>query len=147
MREIENLVVHCTGGSPRQTVDSIRNYWKQVMKWNNPGYHVLIDVSGKRHVLASDDKITNGVAGHNRKSLHVCYIGGKTNAGFADTRTQAQKVELRNVLKEWKAKYPKAKIKGHRDFSPDLNKNGKIEHFEYIKFCPGFNAIEEYKDL
>ena len=36
---------------------------------------------------------------------------------------------------------------GHRDISPDKNGNGKIDTWEYIKACPCFNAMEEYKDL
>jgi len=36
---------------------------------------------------------------------------------------------------------------GHRDTSPDLNKDGKISSSEYIKSCPCFDAIPEYKNL
>jgi N-acetylmuramoyl-L-alanine amidase len=36
---------------------------------------------------------------------------------------------------------------GHRDTSPDLNKDGKITPNEYIKSCPCFDAITEYKEL
>ena len=36
-------------------------------------------------------------------------------------------------------------IKGHRDYSKDLNKNGKIESFEYIKTCPCFEVKDEFK--
>ena len=43
--------------------------------------------------------------------------------------------------------YPYACIRGHRDFSPDLNGNGTIEPNEWIKDCPSFDAREEYKNL
>jgi N-acetylmuramoyl-L-alanine amidase len=38
--------------------------------------------------------------------------------------------------------YPKARIRGHRDFSKDLNGNGIIEPREWIKACPCFDAAE-----
>ena len=44
-------------------------------------------------------------------------------------------------------KYPEAVIQGHRDFSPDLNGNGRIEKSEWIKLCPCFDAKEEYATL
>ena len=50
-----------------------------------------------------------------------------------DTRTPAQKQALIKLLKELKAKYPKAKIYEHSDFA---NKN-----------CPCFDAKREYKNL
>jgi N-acetylmuramoyl-L-alanine amidase len=51
------------------------------------------------------------------------------------------------LLSELKEQFPKAVIWGHRDFSPDLNKNGTIEKNEYIKLCPCFDAKTEYKNL
>lgn len=50
-------------------------------------------------------------------------------------------------LKMAKKKYPKAVIQGHRDFSPDLNKDGKITPNEWIKLCPCFDAKTEYANL
>ncbi len=46
-----------------------------------------------------------------------------------------------------KAKYPKAKIVGHRDLSPDKNDDGEITSDEWLKSCPCFNAEIEYMDL
>jgi N-acetylmuramoyl-L-alanine amidase len=99
------------------------------------GYHKIIEANGTIHTLAEDAFITNGVKGHNTSTLHVCYIGGVRNGKAADTRTDAQKASLLHVLKEWRAKYPNAKIQGHRDF-PGVKKE-----------CPSFNAINEYKDI
>jgi len=36
-------------------------------------------------------------------------------------------------------------IKGHRDYSPDLNGNGVIERNEWLKICPGFDVSEWIK--
>jgi hypothetical protein len=31
-------------------------------------------------------------------------------------------------------------IKGHRDYSPDLNGDGQITRNEWVKTCPGFEV-------
>ena len=64
-----------------------------------------------------------------------------------DTRTPQQKAALENLLIDLKIKHPKAEIRGHRDFSKDLNGNGFIEPFEFSKTCPCFNAYQEYQNL
>lgn len=136
MRDIKYLVVHCTASQPNTSIASIQNYWKNILKWKNPGYHKIITSDGTIIQLLSEDKVSNGVAGYNSISLHVSYIGGVDKSGKPlDTRTPQQKEALIKVLKEWKSKYPKAIIQGHRDF-PGVK-----------KACPSFPAKEEYKDL
>ena len=131
MREIKYIVIHCTATSQNTTVDSIERYWREVLGWRSPGYHWLIQSSGKRHQLAEDSQICNGVAGHNRNSIHISYIGGQ----HSDDRTREQKQGLIDLVVFYKRKYPKAKVLGHRDFAG------------VSKACPQFNAIDEYKDL
>lgn len=144
MRNIRWIVVHCTGANAHQTTESIKAYWLHKLGWKSYGYHVIIGHDGTIERLTDYSKPTNGVAGHNANSIHVCYKGG---VGGKDTRTQAQKVSLLHILKELKRLYPKANIQGHRDFSKDLNKNGIIEPHEWIKLCPGFDAKVEYSEL
>ena len=148
MREIKYIVVHCTAGPQNQTTASIKSFWKNSLGWENVGYHIIVNADGTYERLSPDDKPTNGVAGYNSNSIHISYKGGVDSKGRAlDNRTDAQKKTLINLLKQFKKKYPTAKIMGHRDFSPDNNKNGKIEPFEYIKICPSFDAITEYKNI
>lgn len=135
-RTITHIVVHCTATSPGASVDSIRRYWRDVLKWRNPGYHILVDQFGEAHRLAPDSTITNGVAGHNATSLHVSYIGGVDGRNAPkDTRTRHQKETLLRVLRDWKREHPTATILGHRDF-PGVR-----------KACPSFNTRAEYKTL
>ena len=80
-----------------------------------------------------------------RKSVN---IGGiDANGKATDNRTDAQKKSLRQLLGMLKKKCPEAVIQGHRDFSPDVNGNGKVDPWERIKECPCFDAKDEYKDL
>lgn len=65
-----------------------------------------------------------------------------------DTRTPQQKASLIQIIKDIKTRHRTIKkVIGHRDTSPDLNGNGIIEPYEYIKGCPCFDAIKEYKEL
>lgn len=116
-----------------------------------PGYHYVIAPCGTIHQLLTEDKVSNGVKGYNSVSINIAYIGGIKKCGAklvaVDNRTPEQKESMLALLKELRTRYPKAIIQGHRDFSPDLNGNGKIEPFEFIKECPSFNAKDEYKHL
>ena len=72
---------------------------------------------------------------HNRHSIGICYEGGLDAAGQpADTRTEAQKVALIELLKQLRQRFPKALIMGHNTLDP-------------MKACPCFDAAKEFKDL
>lgn len=146
MRRIKYIVLHCTATASTATVEAIKNGWKR-LGWKNPGYHYLIDDSGEVHQLATEDKVTNGVRGYNPESIHVSYIGGLLDGKPADTRTPEQLDAMEELVRKLKAKYPSAKIKGHRDFSPDTNKNGKVDFWERIKECPCFEVSEWLKEV
>ena len=148
MRKIKYLVVHCTASPQATSVDSIKRYWKNVMKWDDPGYHVIVEPDGEAVVLAPIEAITNGVKGFNSKSIHISYIGGVDKNGKpVDNRTPEQKATLLRYLTKWKEIFPAAIILGHRDFSPDKNGNGRVDPWERIKECPCFDAKIEYSSL
>jgi hypothetical protein len=62
----------------------------------------------------------------------------------ADTRTDAQKQSMRDLVMRLKQEYPIVEVLGHRDTSPDLNDNGIVESSEWIKMCPCFDAATEF---
>ena len=67
-----------------------------------------------------------------RHSIGVAYIGGLASDGKTpcDTRTEAQKRALRQLLGELHKRYPKALIVGHSDLDPQK------------PHCPGFKNFE-----
>lgn len=147
MRQINYLVVHCTAGNQKESLDDLIKGFRDI-GWKNNGYHIWIDGNGVRHNITPLENIANGVKNKNANSIHVSYAGGIDAKGKPiDNRTDAQKEMLITVLKELKQKYPKAKILGHRDFSPDTNHNGKVDRIEWIKVCPCFDAILEYANI
>ena len=139
MRNIKYLVVHCTATPQATTVESIQRYWRERLGWLASGYHKIIKANGEVITLAQDDAVCNGVAGFNSVSLHVSYIGGIDSRGNPlDNRTQGQKDALSQVLHAWRAKYPDAKIQGHRDF---------LKRGVNWKECPSFDAKKEYAHI
>lgn len=153
MRKINYLVVHCSA-----TLEGKRFEEKDIERMHaarfkavggkHIGYHVLIYLDGTIVKTKSVEFIGQHVSGHNADSIGICYIGGVTVTGKGkDTRTPAQKASLLKVLKELRNSYPNAAICGHYDFSPDTNRNGKVDSWEKIKECPCFDAKVEYKDI
>lgn len=147
MRKIERIFVHCTAGSQKQSVKDLLAEFKK-KGWKNPGYHYFIEADGNIVSLLRESAISNGVQGYNSTSINIAYAGGIDSKGKAvDNRTEAQKSSLIKLLKELRGRYPGAKIMGHRDISPDNNKNGIVDPWERIKECPCFDAITEYKNI
>jgi N-acetylmuramoyl-L-alanine amidase len=140
-RIIKYIVFHCTAGSSTQSTQSIKQYWANKLGWKSYGYHYLINADGSIEYLTPLYKPTNGVAGFNANSIHVCYKGG---FGGKDTRTDAQKKALMDLSIQLKKAYPQAKLMGHRDFSKDLDGDGVIEPHEWVKLCPCFSVTKEY---
>lgn len=124
-RDIKYIVLHCTATSQDTTVASILNYWKKNLGWKNPGYHFLIEKDGTIHNLHPIESPSNGVAGYNKNSIHISYIGG---VGGLDNRTPKQILSQLKLIIEMKEKYPKAEVLGHRDF-PKVKKE-----------CPSFDV-------
>ena len=136
MRKITEIIVHCSATPEGQnfTVEDIDRWHKQ-KGWQGIGYHYVIYLDGSVHKGRNEEVIGAHCLGHNAYSIGVCYIGGldKWTKAHKDTRTDAQKQALIDLLKSLKEKYPNAIIYGHRDFSK--------------KDCPCFDAKNEYKNI
>jgi N-acetylmuramoyl-L-alanine amidase len=129
MRAINLIFLHCTATSQSATIPSIQKYWKEKLKWNNPGYHYLIESNGKVTQLQPEEKPSNGVAGHNSNSIHISYIGGIDSKGKAlDNRTPEQIQSQVKLINQLLVKYPSAKVAGHNQFSS--------------KACPSFDTVK-----
>ena len=144
MRKITLIAVHCTAtvaGKPFN-VAAIRAMHK-AQGWSDIGYHRLIGLNGEDWAGRPEAIAGAHIYGHNANSLAVCYVGGIGLDGkAADTRTDRQKLTLAQCLRIWRDRFPDARIRGHRDMSPDLNRDGKITSNEWIKMCPCFDVVE-----
>lgn len=136
MRKITEIIVHCAdtpAGRDDRAADI--NRWHKAQGYNEIGYHYVVDIDGTIEPARDVEKVGAHCKGHNTNSIGVCYIGGRNEdmSEREDTRTDAQKSSLLLLLKYLRAKYPNAKIYGHRDFSD--------------KACPCFDAKTEYENL
>ncbi len=142
MRNITLIAVHCTAtlaGRPFN-VSAIRNM-HIAQGWSDIGYHKLIGLDGEIWDGRPEAAAGAHIKGHNAESLAVCYVGGIGADGRpADTRTPAQLVALKFVLQDWSCRFPDAIIRGHRDMSPDRNRDGRVTRDEWLKDCPCFDV-------
>ena len=150
MRTINLIVVHCTAtpeGRDVTTADIDRQHRQR--GFTSIGYHYVIYRDGTLHLGRPVTEVGAHVRGYNRYSIGVAYVGGLASDGRTpkDTRTPEQRQALRNLLARLKSRFTSACICGHRDLSPDVNRNGRIEPSEWLKACPCFDATAEYKDL
>ena len=136
MRTITLIIVHCSAnraGSALRMAD-IDSYHRS-LGWIGCGYHYVIPTDGTIEPGRPEEMVGAHCKNHNRHSIGVCYIGGLSKDGKpADTRTDAQRIALRNLLERLHRRYPDALIVGHRDLDPQ-------------KECPCFDVANEYHDL
>ena len=149
-RKITDIVVHCTASREgvNMTVQQIRRMHIKDRGWSDIGYHYVVLLDGTIEPGRDVNIIGAHVSGYNSHSIGVVYVGGLDKNGKAkDTRNELQKNALLRLLMDLKKLYPGAVIKGHRDYSPDKNHNGIIEPKEWIKSCPCFDAVAEYRNV
>lgn len=145
-RAMHTIVVHCsaTKEGKNYTSEDIKK-WHLQRGFNDIGYHFIIKLDGTIEIGRPLNKIGAHVAGNNTGSIGICYIGGiSSNNKSKDTRTTQQKQALKDLITVLKTTLNINTVLGHRDYSPDLNGNGIIEPFEYIKDCPCFDVKKEF---
>ncbi len=140
MRKIDKIIVHCADTPEGRDVKAAEiKQWHTAKPpkgngWKNIGYHYVIDLDGTIEPGRPIEEAGEHCSGQNAYSIGVCYVGGcDKDMKPKDTRTPAQKEALLSLLKYLVAKYPGAKIYGHRNFSN--------------KPCPSFDAKTEYANI
>jgi len=146
-RTMDIIVIHCSATKENKdySVEDIKK-WHIQRGFKDIGYHFVIKLDGTIEIGRPLDKVGAHVTNHNENTIGICYIGGlDANNRAKDTRTDKQKESLSNLITFLKTFIPIKEIKGHRDYSKDLNNNGIIEPNEYMKECPCFEVKKEYK--
>jgi N-acetylmuramoyl-L-alanine amidase len=116
-------------------VDELEYYFYKEKGWEHPGYHIVVDKDGHRYDLLAPEYIANGARGFNSDSLHISYMGGvDKHMNPQDTRTQAQKDTLYELVKNFKHTLQVPTL-GHRDL-PDVE-----------KACPSFEVSKWLKEV
>lgn len=145
------LVLHCTATLAHQpfNVAAIRSMHK-ARGFSDIGYNFLIGLNGETWEGRKPvDSAGAHVQNFNSTTLGIAYVGGLRveDAKPMDTRNPKQIAAMVALLQKLIKRYPKAVILGHRDLSPDLDKDGVVEPHEYMKQCPCFDAGPWAKSL
>lgn len=144
MRKIERIFVHCTASNQSW---GVKELWAEFRHkgWKQPGYHYVVTADGAIHQMLALEEVSNGVKGYNSTAINIAYVGGISRQGkkivAVDNRTPEQNDSLRKILGILRKKYPDARIMGHRSIW------GEDTPKKWLKSCPCFNAVEEYKDI
>lgn len=143
--------MHKERGFKRDT-QAIRNFNPEL---KYIGYHFVIDIDGRLETGRGIEEIGSHVQGSNSKSIGICVIG---TSKFTDEQCIALKncllglatriigkpiLTVNSCLTAFKDMG--ITIKGHRDYSPDLNGDGVIQRKEWMKTCPGFSVSQWIK--
>lgn len=137
MRPIKEIIVHCSATKPEwmdsdplsSKVAEIRNWHVNDRKWNDIGYHFLIDRDGQ---IASGRPLAVVGAhcrGHNTGSVGICLLGGHGSSAqdsFDEHFTVHQAASLRRLIDKLQEKFPITRISGHNEYA--------------AKACPGFQV-------
>lgn len=104
------------------------------------GYHYVINISGTLETgrpltetgAHCAEKAPDGRV-YNSFSIGVCMSG-------TDKFSEAQWETLASLVSTLQKLIPYLIVLGHRDTSPDRNRDGIIQKSEWVKTCPGFDV-------
>lgn len=134
MREIKEIILHCSASKPHQDFDiqDIRRWHVEDNGWEDVGYHYFIKLDGEIQKGRDIEKVGAHCKGRNKHSIGICYCGGLDENGKpADTRTDKQKASLYLLITRLLKRFPNATVHGHNEYA---NKN-----------CPSFDVKKEWK--
>lgn len=141
-RQTDYVVWHTSATPPSHDIGAAQiDLMHKARGWDGIGYALVVCRDGRVETGESLGKRGAHVKGLNSVSVGVCMIGGVDEDGnpennFTDEQWQAAK----HVFEFLTLLYPNADHAGHRDFSPDLNSDGRVQRHEFMKDCPCFSV-------
>ena len=136
-RKISLIVLHCSATRVNQdfTIEDLEACHK-ARGFHSIGYHFYITKDGTLYPCRPEQEVGAHALHYNKHSIGICYEGGlDANGHAADTRTEAQKITMEELLQSLCVDYPDAAILGHRDL-PGVHKD-----------CPCFDTKAWLKEI
>lgn len=139
---ITHMTIHCTATPEGLACSAAQVSAMDIARFGQVSYHYVIELDGSIHCTLPDTVLGAHTGKHNSGNVGISYVGGidRVTKKPKDTRTPAQKAAIRKLVSDYKSKYPQIKVLGHRDWSPDLNLDGKVTPNEWLKACPCFDV-------
>ena len=136
MRKIEKIILHCAATPEGRDVktETIRSWHMKGNGWSDIGYHFVIELDGTIHNGRPVERSGAHTKGYNSTSIGICYVGGMDkNKNAKDTRNEAQRKAMDELIDSLREVYKGATIHGHNEFA--------------AKACPSFDVQKEYGHL
>lgn len=137
MREIDEIILHCTATPPGREVDiaEVRRWHTQGRNWSDVGYHYLIQLDGSLQAGRPLERQGAHVKGRNETTVGICYVGGLDHDGKAcDTMTVDQEETFEHLCFALQLVLARPlQVSGHNQYSS--------------KACPGFSVPEKWPSL
>lgn len=136
------LVVHCSATAPTLDIGVADiDRWHRQRGFDAVGYHYVVCRDGRLQQGRRESETGAHVKGYNSRSIGICLAGGVDAANRPQNNFTALQFDtLARLLSALQARYPQARLLGHRDLSPDRNGDGQITPDEFIKACPCFDV-------
>jgi len=132
-RKIDKIILHCAATPEGRDVktETIKSWHVKGNGWSDIGYHFVIELDGAVKNGRPLHRSGAHTKGHNATSIGICYVGGMDkDKNPKDTRTEAQRKAMDQLIADLKMDHPTATIHGHNEFA--------------AKACPSFDVSKEY---
>ena len=132
-RKIDKIFIHCSATPEGRDVktETIKSWHVKGNGWSDIGYHFVIELDGAVKNGRPLHRSGAHTKGHNATSIGICYVGGvDKDKNAKDTRTDAQRKAMDQLIADLKMDHPTATIHGHNEFA--------------AKACPSFDVQKEY---
>lgn len=147
-KAITAITIHCSANQRGSDIKAAQITATDIQRFGQPSYHYVIELDGTVHQTLQHNQLGCHTGKHNTGNIGICYIGGLEHGTMApaDTRTPAQRDSMKRLVAKVQAETGAHDIKGHRDWSEDLDHDGVLEHNEWIKPCPCFDVKQWLHD-
>lgn len=136
LKKVSLLIIHCTASKCNRPFSTKNLIACGEAKYGQCSYHYYVRRNGDIIPLLPESVQGVHARHYNHCSLGIVYEGGLNEHGIADdTRTEAQKRSLYELLKDLHEDYPEARILGHCE----------LPHV--AKECPCYYPSQEYAAL
>lgn len=123
-RRTDLVVVHCAATPASMDVGVVEiDRWHRARGFRGVGYHFVIRRSGEVELGRPLEEIGAHARGHNDRSVGVCLVGGRGDAGGAQANFAGVQYDaLWRLLGALAPIYPEAEALGHADL-PNVRKD------------------------
>lgn len=136
-RKINEIIIHCTATPDGREVSLEELYnWHKARNFIDIGYHFVVHIDGTIESARPLHIMGAHCEGHNAHSIGISYVGGTRSDDPQkpkDTRTEAQRTQIWNLVYYLLRYFPSASVHGHNEYA--------------AKACPCFNVKQEWNDL